>query len=260
MGGNIMAFNGAQVVDDDRAEDVRRLLGGLAGSKKIAFGTNNTLNRKPVASNLPVKQTAVPIGAAPFRSAPIESAPPVSQPLQVPVPRVPLQNTSNILPRAPAEKAQQSEMKASELYAPSCQTGTIPTANGGTSVKDAQDLLYQLHQTETQPINGFQSGTATIPDAEPKTTHRRGVPRVGRNGKKKTEVEKENDRLLDELEALGEPALEIPGETPVEENQRLRREVTAAMLKHSFFVRPRQTPPVSRGTSSVASGDSSHQL
>merc|ERR1711977_71541 len=71
-----------------------------------------------------------------------------------------------------------------------------------------------------------------------------------RNGKKKTEVEKENDRLLDELEALGEPVLEIPGETPVEENQRLRREATAAMLKRSFFIRPRQSPPAS-----TASGD-----
>jgi len=252
-----MAFNGAPVVDDVRAEDVRRLLGGLAGSKKITSGTNNMMSRKPMVSNFPVEQAAVPLG-----SAPIGLAPPASQPVQVPVPRIPLQNTSNISQRTIAEKAQQSQMKASELYAPSCQTGTVTTANGGTSVKDAQELLYQLRQTETQPINGFQNGTATIPYAESKTSHRQGVPRnrAGRTGKKKTEVEKENDRLLDELEALGEPALEVPGETPVEENQRLRREATAAMLKHSFFLRPRQTPSSSRATSSVASGDSSHPL
>lgn len=248
-----MAFNGARVVDDERVEDVRRLLGGLAGSQKMDFGTNKSNragSKPPVVSDFPVKQAAVPFNNLVEND--FSLAPPAKQSPQVP--RIPLQNTSNFFPRIPAEEAQKSQIRA----APAGQGGTtVTTAN-------AQELLYQLRQTESQPMHGFQSGTMT-PNAAPQSIQpqrqvRRNRDALGRNGKKKTDVEKENDRLLDELEALGEPALEIPGETPVDENQRLRREATAAMLKHSFFIKPRQTPPSSRATSSLASGDSSQRM
>merc|ERR1712139_664710 len=117
--------------------------------------------------------------------------------------------------------------------------------------KDAQELLCQLRQTE-KPIRGLITDTTfseAPPAAQPPPRQQPRIRRreslAGRTGKKKTEIEKENDRLLDELEALGEPALELPGETPVDMNQRLRKEATAAMLKHSFFVKKRTATPAS---------------
>merc|ERR1719335_1313298 len=61
-------------------------------------------------------------------------------------------------------------------------------------------------------------------------------------GKKKTAVEEENDKLLEQLESLGEPCTVFPGETPITANERLRKEAMTAMLKHSFFTRPKSAP------------------
>lgn len=222
---------------EDRAEAVRRALGGLAGAKKSSFGFG-TSNNKPVVSMQPS---------------------PLSQPPLTSMPRIPLD-------QAPAnEDSKKTEMKPGVLHAASIQPGptTVSKSGGTTTVKDAQDLLCQLRQTEKQPIRGLEGDTAVHevaaaaqPIQRPGRVHR-ARDLVGRNGKKKTEIEKENDRLLDELEALGEPAVEIPGETPVDQNQRLRREATAAMLKHSFFAKKRSSPPTS--AASGASGGFSNR-
>jgi hypothetical protein len=252
-----MMVTGAQADFDfeDRADAVRRALGGLAGTKKTAFGFGNA-SHKPT----PVVST------------------PASLPLQTPVPRILLSNQTNssiaVLQNSMAAKfnaqtnvdTTKTETKPVELYTHVSQPGaaTVSKANGTTTVKDAQELLCQLRLTEKLPIRGLEGENVTaVPEVAVPTQplQRQGQAArqrkdclVGRNGKKKTDIEKENDRLLDELDALGEPIKEIPGETPVEENQRLRREATVAMLKHSFFIRRRQTPPAS-----TASGDFSNR-
>jgi len=237
---------------EDRAEAVRRALSGLAGSKKSNFGFENSSHKQGMSMHSP---------------APLVSAP-VSQ--------IPLQNATNTLsrnqskdtPKSDAAKQvpvvlKETSMRATETCAPAYQplAATVSKAGCTNTTKDAQELLYQLRRTENQPISALQSHVAP-PDVALQPTKSQGQIRrnsirdMGRSGKKKTEVEKENDKLLDELEALGEPAVEIPGETPVEENQRLRREATAAMLKHSFFMRPRHTPPASRVTTASGSEQS----
>lgn len=251
-----MMVTGAQADFDfeDRAEAVRRALGGLAGAKKTNFGFG-TSNNKPVMSVPPPATSS-------------------SQPLSTPISRIPLQSTEaaqNVSTtgrfgqNSAHKEAANADVKPVDLYdpwKPAAQPGAsaVSKSGGTTTVKDAQELLCQLRQTEKQPIRGLEGDTA-VPETAGATqpAERQGQVRrtqrnsmVGKNGKKKTEIEKENDRLLDELEALGEPAVEIPGETPVDENQRLRREATAAMLKHSFFMRKRSTPPTSAASSDIS--------
>lgn len=253
-----MMVGGAQQDFDfeDRAEAVRRALGGLVGNRKGGATLSNS-SPKPVSP------------------API-------QPMQTPVPRIPLQSTSippsrqqtndvtknmstiGFTHQAPAKKTESiTEMKPMELHTPVSQSGVGETVNkAGATSKDAQELLCQLRLTEKQPIRGLATDNAflePIPVAQPVQRQgqiRRNRDPMGRNGKKKTEIEKENDKLLDELEALGEPALEVTGETPVDMNQRLRKEATAAMLKHSFFIKKRPTPAsAAASTASGCSGD-----
>eukprot|EP00746_Dinoflagellata_sp_MGD_P162522 gnl/MRDRNA2_/MRDRNA2_90117_c0_seq1.p1 gnl/MRDRNA2_/MRDRNA2_90117_c0~~gnl/MRDRNA2_/MRDRNA2_90117_c0_seq1.p1 ORF type:complete len:260 (+),score=64.05 gnl/MRDRNA2_/MRDRNA2_90117_c0_seq1:92-871(+) len=254
-----MMVGGAQQDMDyeDRAEAVRRALGGLVGNRKGAGMVN-------ISS--PKLQAKVPATT--------------NQPMQTPVPRIPLQSTSNLpsreqskdvmnnmpkigsLYQAPAVKDESSnEVKQMELYTSVSQPGVGESdRNGGATSKDAQELLCQLRLTEKQPIRGLATENAfpePAPVAQPAQRPGRILRNrdsvVGRTGKKKTEIEKENDKLLDELEALGESVLEVAGETPVDMNQRLRKEATAAMLKHSFFIKKRPTPPAS--TASGYSGD-----
>jgi hypothetical protein len=252
-----MMVGGAQQEIDfeDRAEAVRRALGGLVGNRKGGATLSNSNPKVPAAT---------------------------IQPTQTPVPRIPLQSTSippsrlqskdviNNMPKigfthqAPAMKDESSkEIKPTELYTPVSQSGVGETVNVNgkdATSKDAQELLCQLRLTEKQPIRGLATDNAFLepvpvaqPAQRPGQIRRNRDSMVGRTGKKKTEIEKENDKLLDELEALGEPALEIAGETPVDMNQRLRKEATAAMLKHSFFIKKRPTPPAS--SASGYSGD-----
>lgn len=245
---------------DDRAEAVRRALGGLAGAKKANFGFQASSGYRP--------------------PAPLVSSPASKPATQTAVPRIPLQNTTQIPTlrmqskdimaakekigeysyRAmlgeftPKGTLQDETMKPNHLRTPRTQPAFSKPA-GAPVVKDAQDLLCQLRLTEKQPLRGFGDDAPQL--AKPPGQVRRIRSELGRNGKKKTEIEKENDRLLDELEALGEPANENSGETPVDMNQRLRREATTAMLKHSFFVKKRPTPPAS--SASTASGEDSNR-
>merc|ERR1719160_1541215 len=76
---------------EDRAEAVRRALGGLAGSKKNNFGFGNSSQKAPMSKPSPSPMVSAPM------SQPMQSS--VSQPMQSSVPRIPLQNTSNTLSR-----------------------------------------------------------------------------------------------------------------------------------------------------------------
>lgn len=249
---------------EDRADAVRRALDGLIGTQKSNSGSSISC-RKPVMSMQP---------------------PAASKPLQTHVPRISMQSTVAAAPK--------TEVSHKNFSTPTSQPGVVTmgkaggTSTGGTStVQEVQELLCQLRMTDKQPIRGLEGDTVTctpVPEvsvaAQPVQRHGQvlgysPVPEVpvtaqpaqrqaqvrrnrdvGRNGKKKTEIEKENDRLLDEMESLGEPFVEVLGETPVAQNERLRREATIAMLKHSFFVKKRPTPPEStRGSGSTASGD-----
>jgi len=249
-----MMVGGAQqdIDFEDRAEAVRRALGGLVGNRKGG-------------ATLSIPSSKVPATT--------------SQPTQTPVPRIPLQSTSippsreqskdvtsnmpsfGFTHQAPATK---DEVKPMELYTPVSQKSGVgeSVANAGATSKDAQELLCQLRLTEKQPIRGLATDNAFLeptpvaqPVQRPGRILRNRDSVVGRTGKKKTEIEKENDKLLDELEALGESVLEITGETPVEMNQRLRKEATAAMLKHSFFIKKRQITPPASSAASGYSGD-----
>jgi len=250
-----MMVSGAQADFDgdfeDRAEAVRRALGGLAGARKPLLGNSS---QKTVMS---MQQPAS------YASAP------ATQALQTPVPRIAIQSAKNVptinfKPQAATTKELNEDMKPTELYTPaSSQASVATTAMSGTTANkpgattsNAQDLLCQLRQTEKQPIRGFDTASpAEAPVTQPQRPRQfRQRDAFAKNGKKKTETERENDRLLDELEALGEPALEMPGETPIDMNQRLRKEATAAMLKHSFFMKKRPSPPASQGSNS-ACGD-----
>lgn len=232
---------------EKRAEAVRRALGGLVGNHKGAAA---------LSISSPKKETKVPAATI--------------QPAQTPAPRVPLQSTSipqskeqskevtNNVPRiglpyqyqAPAMKA---ESKPMELYTPLSQSGVGESGpNAGATSKDAQELFSQLRSTDKQPIRGLQSDNAfrepapvVQPVQRPARILRNRDTVVGKMGKMKTEIDRENDKLLDELEALGESVVDVPGETLGEMNQRLRKEATAAMLKHSFFIKKRPSPPAS---------------
>lgn len=247
-----MMVSGAQADFDgdfeDRADAVRRALGGLAGtSKKGGSLLGNSSQKTAMSMHQPA-----PVVVAPNST---NAAVAIMQ-----IPRIPMQSTS--LP--PSRQQSKENVPTPNLMhqasttvnkaGPGATTSNTPCA----SASGAQDLLCQLRQTEKQPSRGLISDMA-FPEAAPVARPQRPQVRRNRdafnvNGKKKTEIEKENDRLLDELEALGEEAVEIPGETPVDMNQRLRKEATTAMLKHSFFIKKRPSPPVSQGSSTTGGG------
>jgi len=253
---------------EDRAEAVRRALGGLAGAKKANFGFQGSSGYKPPAplvsspASKPATQTAVP--RIPLQDK--SQIPALRMQSKDMAAKVPAQNSKEDSYRAmlgeftPKGTLQDETMLPNNLRTPKSQPAFSKPA-GAPVVQDAQNLLCQLRLTEKQPLRGFTSDGAGLQDAaqlaKPQGQPRRIRSELGRNGKKKTEIEKENDRLLDELEALGEPAIENLGETPVDMNARLRREATTAMLKHSFFVKKRPTPPAS--SASTASGDYSNR-
>jgi hypothetical protein len=253
-----------QEVDfEDRAEAVRRALGGLVGTRKGGAGLLNP-GPKPVSATTPVQPMQAPVPRFPLQST---SIPPARQQSKDVIQSKPTIPTIDFAHQAASTKENNTEMKPTEIYTPMSESDVgEKVGKVGATSKDAQELLCQLRMTEKQPIRSLATTNPEPvafpePVPAPQPVQRQGLMRrrrdstVGRTGKKKTEIEKENDKLLDELEALGEPALELPGETPVDMNQRLRKEATAAMLKHSFFVKKRHTPPASTASGSAYSGD-----
>merc|ERR1719272_2408927 len=93
-------------------------------------------------------------------------APPsVSQSFQAPIPRVPLRDANQIFEKETAYKAASATKGEDRPQPPFSKPTTLAcdaSSNASPAVKDAQELLYQLRQADSQPLRGFESD-AKIP-------------------------------------------------------------------------------------------------